>query len=215
MQRESSCGLHFENRFSCLVDVGLGRLVFEMTASAKIQPSASGPGESFALAAGERWFVVQTLSKREAKAQFQLRQQEFRVFLPVVTRTVRHARKSRIAKVAAFPGYLFIILDLQRDRWRSVNGTFGVSRLVMGDTAPIPAPAGIVETLLDYRDENGVCRFDRDLVAGQTVRVVSGPLAQALGTLERLDGNGRVRVLLEILGGQVRATIDRAALEAA
>jgi transcription elongation factor/antiterminator RfaH len=183
-------------------------------------PNQNGAGAPMAnnsveLAPGERWFVVQTLSKREAKAQFQLGQQGFRVFLPVVMRTVRHARKVRNAKVAAFPGYLFVALDLDRDRWRSVNGTFGVSRLVMTETAPLAVPFGIVEALLSYRDEDGVCRFDRDLVAGQTVRVMSGPLAQALGTLERLDGNGRVSVLLEILGGQVRATIDRAALEAA
>jgi len=186
-----------------------------MTPCSQAPPPISQAAESFELAAADRWFVVQTLSRREAKAQFQLRQQGFKTFLPVVMRSVRHARKTRNVKVAAFPGYLFIALDLQKDRWRSVNGTFGVARLVMGETSPDPVPPGIVESLLDYRDENGVCRFDRDLVAGQAVRVVSGPLSQMLGTLERLDGNGRVRVLLEILGGQVRATIARAALEAA
>ncbi len=171
--------------------------------------------ETFQLAPGERWFVVQALARREAKAQFHLRQQGFRAFLPVVTRTVRHARKTHSANLAAFPGYLFVPLDLQRHRWRSVNGTFGVSRLVMGKSFPLPVPPGIVETLLDYRDKGGVCRFDRDLVVGQQVRVMSGPLAEALGKLVRLDGAGRVQVLLEILSGQVRATIDRSALEAA
>ena len=175
----------------------------------------SGLDEPFQLAPGERWFVVQALARREAKAQFHLRQQGFRVFLPVVTRTVRHARKTRSANLAAFPGYLFVALDLLRHRWRSVNGTFGVSRLVMGDSFPLPVPPGIVETLLDYRDKGGVCRFDRDLVVGQPVRVMSGPLAEALGKLVRLDGAGRVQVLLEILGGHVRTTLDRAALEAA
>ena len=113
------------------------------------QNGAGAPmtNNSVELAPGERWFVVQTLSKREAKAQFQLGQQGFRVFLPVVMRTVRHARKMRNAKVAAFPGYLFVALDLDRDRWRSVNGTFGVSRLVMSESAPLAVPFGIVEGL--------------------------------------------------------------------
>ncbi len=186
-----------------------------MIANAPAGSCASGANDPLLLAPEGRWYVVQALAKRETKAQFQLQQQGFRVFLPMVTRTVRHARKVRNVKVAAFPGYLFIMLDLDRDRWRSVNGTFGVSRRVMGEASPLPVPPGIVEGLLDYRDEAGVCRFDRDLVAGQAVRVVSGPLAQMLGKLERLDGNGRVRVLLEILGGQVQATMDRAALEAA
>jgi hypothetical protein len=33
--------------------------------------------------------------------------------------------------------------------------------------------------------------------------------------LERLDANGRVRVLLDIMGGKVPALLDRSALEAA
>jgi hypothetical protein len=43
-----------------------------------------------------------------------------------------------------FPRYMFMILDLPRDRWRSVNGTYGVDRLLMrsGD------PAGEVAHLL-------------------------------------------------------------------
>ena len=187
-------------------------VMIEKTNDMSPKPAITNP---FDLATGEHWYVVQTLSKREAKAEFHLRQQGFRPFLPVVMRTIRHARKVRKAKVAAFPGYLFVIIDPNRDRWRSINGTIGVSRLVMAETAPMPAPRGVVECLLAYRDETGVCRFDRDLAAGQAVRVVSGPLAQALGTLDRLDGNGRVRVLINILGGQVAATIDRAALEAA
>lgn len=167
------------------------------------------------LAPGERWFVVQTLAKRERRAEAQLAQQGFNVFLPMVMRSVRHARKVRNVKTAAFPGYLFVAIDVQRDRWRSINGTFGVARLITGEGRPLPVPGGLVESLMEYLDESGLCRFDRDLVVGQSVRVVAGPLSQALGKLVRLDANGRVRVLLEILGGQIQATIDRSALEAA
>jgi hypothetical protein len=35
-----------------------------------------------------------------------------------------------------------------------------------------------------------------------------------IGNLERLDPNGRVKVLLDIMGGAVPAYVDRAALEA-
>ena len=168
------------------------------------------------LADGERWYVAQTLANREFGATAQLEAQGFRVFLPKVVRSVRHARRTRIVPGAAFPGYLFIALDLKRDRWRSINGTFGVSRLIAGvEGGPLPAPLGVVETLLRYMDDSGVCRFDRDLVEGQSVRIVAGPLAQAIGRLVRLDARGRVQVLLEILGGQVYATLDRATLEAA
>ena len=57
-------------------------------------------------------------------------------------------------------------------------------------------------------------KFDRDLKIGQVVRVISGPFAKAIGQLDRLDANNRVKVLLNIMGG-VSATLDRAALQAA
>jgi transcriptional antiterminator RfaH len=167
------------------------------------------------LAEGERWYVAQALANREFGAALQLEAQRFRVFLPYVVKSVRHARRTREAKKAAFPGYMFVALDTKRDRWRSINGTIGVSRLITGgDGALLPVPHGVVETLLDYLDESGACRFDRALVVGQTVRVIAGPLADAIGRLVRLDARGRVQVLLEILGGQVYATLERSALEA-
>jgi transcriptional antiterminator RfaH len=117
---------------------------------------------------------------------------------------------------AFFPGYLFVALDPARDRWRSVNGTLGVNRLLAGaDGTPIAAPRGVVEGLKQYVDASGACRFDRDLAPGQSVRIIAGPLAETIGVLARLDPNGRVRVLLEILGGRFYATLPRSALEAA
>jgi transcription antitermination factor NusG len=51
-------------------------------------------------------------------------------------KTVRHARKVRAALGAYFPAYLFVRFDLTKDRWRSVNGTLGVSRLVGSENRP-------------------------------------------------------------------------------
>lgn len=166
------------------------------------------------LDAGERWYVVQTLARREAAVLMHLNAQNFRAFLPQMTRTVRHARKLRTMRSAVFPGYLFVALDLRRDRWRSVNGTYGAAGLVMGAEFPLAVPRGVVEQLLGYADAAGLCRFDRDLVEGQTVRVVVGPFANAIGRLDRMDANGRVRVLLDLMGGVLPARLERSALEA-
>jgi transcriptional antiterminator RfaH len=163
----------------------------------------------------ERWYVVRAFPKRENGAAAQLAAQGFRVFLPKVMRSVRHARKTRIVHTPAFPGYLFVALDLQRDRWRSINGTFGVMSLIMAEERPIPVPCGVVETIIDYVDGSGVGRFDRDLVEGQSIRVIAGPLAETVGELIRLGGSGRVRVLLEIMGGKVLATLEKSCLVAA
>lgn len=167
------------------------------------------------LATGERWYVVRSLPRQEARAEFQLLRQGFPVFFPRATKTVRHARKLRMVKSAIFPSYMFVLLDVDRDRWRCVNGTGGVASLIMGGERPQPVPVGVVENLLDLIDEEGMVWFDRNLREGQTVRVVAGPFTSAIGVLERLDANGRVRVLLDIMSGEVPAHLDRSALEVA
>src|SRR5579862_8183633 len=78
---------------------------------------------------GERWYAVHAQPFSELRAQGNLENQGFRTFVPKRHKTVRHARKLRTVESPFFPRYLFIVLDIERDRWRSVNGTFGVSRL--------------------------------------------------------------------------------------
>jgi len=162
-----------------------------------------------------RWYVVQTLPHREAGAAGQLAAQGFSPFLPQMFKTVRHARKMRTVKAPLFPSYLFVSLDLGVDRWRSVNGTFGVARLVMAHERPAPVPAGVVETIMEAVDAKGVVRLDGGLDVGQRVEVVSGPFARTMGVLARLDDGGRVRVLLDIMGGQVPMALKRDSLRAA
>ena len=160
----------------------------------------------------ERWFVARTLPHYENTAHSNLHRMGFRSFLPRFRRTIRHANKLRNVLAPLFPGYIFVILDLSRDRWRSVNGTTGVASLIMGVEQPMPVPPGVVEALISRVGSSGALRLDRGLEVGETARILSGPFAETLCRIERLDDRGRVRVLLEIMGGQVVAQVDRSAL---
>lgn len=157
---------------------------------------------------GERWFVARAHPNRENSAQFNLERLGFRSFAPRIRTTVRHARKSRNVLAPLFPGYVFVILDLSRDRWRAVNSTFGVASLIMGAEQPMPVPRGIVEALA-ISENSELARSDNELEIGQKVRILSGPFADALCRLVHLDDRGRVRVLLEIMGTEVTAQLDR------
>jgi transcription antitermination factor NusG len=161
---------------------------------------------------GERWFAARTHPYRESSAQYNIHRLWFGAFFPRVRRTLRHARKLRNVLAPLFPGYIFVILDLSRDRWRSVNGAIGVGSLIMGAEQPIPVPRGVVEALIAAREGSGTVCLDHDLEVGQKVRILSGPFAQALCRLEHLDDRGRVCVLLEIMGGQVAVYLDRSAI---
>ena len=167
------------------------------------------------LAGNERWFLVHTHRRGERKAEWHLRAQGFKTYLPQIQKTVRHARQLKTVQTPLFPGYLFMILDLARDRWLSVRSTIGVLRLFThADGRPVPVPIGIVESLIRQSDGK-LTRLDAGLVKGQHVRILSGPFADFLGTLERLDSAGRVQVLLKMMGTAVPVTLHRSALSPA
>ena len=117
------------------------------------------------LSLGERWFVAQTLHHREKLAALHLSAQGFRNFLPRFRKTVRHARQLREVIAPVFPSYIFLILDPERDRWRSINGTFGVARLVSAHGRPVPLPSGTVEAMIAAMDQSGLVRLGGELDA--------------------------------------------------
>ena len=167
-------------------------------------------GKTVSLRDGEHWYAVHTLPFAEKRAEAQLNNQQFRTFLPKRQKTIRHARKLRTVIAPFFPRYLFVVLDLSRHQWRSVNGTFGVSSLVMAGDLPCPAPHGIVESMLAVADADDLLQLQPNLKVGATVRLAAGPFAEQLGILDRLDDSGRIRVLLNILGRQVPVSLSRA-----
>jgi len=50
------------------------------------------------------------------------------------------------------------------------------------------------------------------MATGQSVRILSGPFANVVGRLERLDAAGRVRVLLDMMGTTVPVAVRRGAI---
>jgi transcription antitermination factor NusG len=190
------------------------RLVFDLPGEFTVRlgsdpyspPSEHNPSR---LTEDDRWYVVHSQPHRELYAQTQLAAQGFRSFVPLYKKTVRHARRLMTVNAPFFSRYLFVALDLSRDRWRSVYGTFGVASLISDGTFPVPVPRGIVESLISMSDENGLMNLGDALQVGERVRVLSGPFADLIGELVRLDGARRARVLLQFLGGAIAVSIDR------
>lgn len=152
---------------------------------------------------GSCWFAVETQPQGEARAQENLSRQGFESFCPRFRKIRRHARRKDVVLAPLFPGYLFVRFDRARDQWRSINGTLGVRRLVATNPyQPQPMPDGAMEFLLS-RCEAGTAKLkDEPLPVGSMVRFAAGPFLDRLATVETLDASGRVKVLLEILGGQ-------------
>ncbi|MCP6756544.1 hypothetical protein NL533_33465, partial [Klebsiella pneumoniae] len=59
------------------------------------------------------------------------------------------------------------------------------------------------------RSEGSLMRLDGCLTEGQGVRILLGPFADFVRTLKRLDGSGRVQVLLNLMGSSVPISLHR------
>lgn len=160
-------------------------------------------------ASDSRWYLVNTQTRREALACQHLERQGYRSFLPATRKTVRHARKMRDVSAAYFPGYVFIALDPVHDRWRPIDSTVGVLRLVRAGDTPLPAPRGLVETLIEATDDDGILAMSPALKPGDRVRVVQGPFADQLAVVDSLRGEDRVRVLLDLMSQSARLELGR------
>jgi transcription elongation factor/antiterminator RfaH len=172
----------------------------ELSAERRSGVRSSIPANECDFRCGDRWYAVHTLPRREFGARAQLEAQSYMIFLPCHLRTVRHARKLRTINAPFFPRYLFVRLDLSRDRWRSINGTYGVAGIIMEGEQPMPVPLGIVEALKAALESGSETARNGDLQIGQQVEVMVGPFANLVGKLESFDGRARVRILLQIMG---------------
>ena len=150
-----------------------------------------------------RWYVLQTKPKQEHIAIINLEDQGFQTFLPIYKRR----RKGKWLVGPLFPGYLFINLNLRDSYWKSVNGTRGVKRIMcMDPESPSPVPTLFMETLMssEYIED-----LEKVFSPGDKLQLTDGPFKGNIGVCE-VSSKKRVTLLLSILGGQHRVTVDLA-----
>lgn len=182
--------------------------------SAQATASRSTESDTSLPAPARCWYAVHAKTGQEDFAQANLRRQGYVTFLPKSYRTIRHARSIKTTTAAFFPGYLFIALNLAADRWRSVDGTFGVLRIVKAHDRPLPAPQGLVNGLIAATGPDGLLDRACALAPGAAVKFISGPFADQLAVVAGMAGSDRVRVLLSIMNQTVPVEAHRSALAA-
>jgi transcriptional antiterminator RfaH len=159
---------------------------------------------------GQNWYAVQTQPNAEAKATHHLARQGFGVYLPRFIKRRRHAGRTENVARPLFPGYVFVAIDIATQRWRCVNSTVGVRKLVSNGDVPAVVDRGIIVALRNRQDERGFITLDTmsNFVPGDTVRVIDGVFSSNLGIYVGMKDNQRVAILLDLLGRKVRINID-------
>ncbi len=155
----------------------------------------------------DNWYIVQIKRNSHRVATRNLGQQGFKTFLPLQSSTRKSQDKFLTNIEPLFPGYMFVSIDLCREPWHKINSTLGVSRLICQDGTPIKVPEEIVSALMSRCDSSGKLLPPESLVCGDSVKILSGALANFIATVETFDTKQRIWVLLEIMGQVTRVQV--------
>ena len=181
-----------------------------------IQPETS-PISTPAVPTNARWYVVHTYSGHENKVATNLRQRietqklEHKIFdIVLPTRnvvTVRHGKKEE-QKEKIFPGYILVRMILDDDSWLAVRTTQGVTAFVGAGNKPTPISDKEVEAIRKFMEMEAP-KYKTTFSVGEAVKIVDGPFADFLGTIDNIDETkGKIKVLVSIFGRETPVELD-------
>lgn len=156
---------------------------------------------------GTSWFLAQLKPNSAAIADKNLKRQGFKTFLPQEERTRRRGGKFVASLQPLFPGYIFVAFDVSQGSSRTVNSTYGITRLVSFGKKPAVVPLDLVSQLMLRCDTNGKLLPPKLLEPGDLVTLTKGPFANFVAEVETIAPDRRVWVLMDIMGGQSRVAV--------
>jgi transcriptional antiterminator NusG len=188
----------------------------EETKPAEKQPAVS-PVPASAPLPGGKWYVIHTYSGHENKAAEAMKQRvaamhlESTIFEVVVpTRNiiiVKHGKKEE-QKEKIFPGYILVRMILDDESWLAVRTTAGVTAFVGTGNKPTPISDAEVSAIRKFMALEAP-KFKTKFSVGEAVKIVDGPFADFLGSIESLDdAKGKVKVLVSIFGRETPVELD-------
>ena len=169
------------------------------------------PNVDFAPSADSRpWYAVYTLPRHEKAIAEHLAFRRVETYLPLYLSARRWAGRRALVQLPLFPGYVFVRISA-RERIRVLEHP-SVLRLVTFNGKPAPLPEGEIERLRAAL-ELGKAEPFPFLIPGKRIRVKSGPLVGAEGTILRRKGKMRLVVSVEAIQRSIIFDFDATDLE--
>jgi transcription termination/antitermination protein NusG len=195
--------------------------------------NGQGPiSEDEMFAPGRSWYVIHTYSGYEDKVKTNLEQRiksmdaedlVFYVVVPSVDEIEIKEGQRRTVPRKIFPGYVLVqMITLKQDDpaaseqdkalsskgWTVVRNSPGVTGFVGSGTAPTPlVRSEVLDIMKQMRSEEP--RVKVGFQAGQSVRVIDGPFADFVGTVEEINAEkGKVKVAVSIFGRETPVELD-------
>ncbi|MFV8829645.1 transcription termination/antitermination protein NusG [Alkalihalobacterium sp. APHAB7] len=166
------------------------------------------------------WYVVHTYSGYENKVKTNLEMRVetmdmtdkiFRVLVPVEEETEIKNGKSKSVTKKVFPGYVLVEMVMTDDSWYVVRNTPGVTGFVGSAGAGSKPTALLPEEIEGILKQMGVDepREDIDFEIKESVRVIEGPFANFIGTIEEIQADKRkVKVHVNMFGRETPVELE-------
>ena len=176
----------------------------------------------------KKWYVLHTYSGYENKVKknletrietMGLENNVFAIEIPteMVTEIKEGGRRVESEK-KVFPGYVLVRMELDDRSWAAVRNTPGVTGFVGLDGKPTPLRRDEFDKMMRRGGNRAAAaatapkRTASNIEAGQSIKVLSGPLADFDGVVSEVNAeSGKIKVMLTIFGREtpVELTADQ------
>lgn len=163
------------------------------------------------------WYVIHTYAGQEEKVAAALNQRIvsegltdkiFEILVPTQKKIEIKEGKKREAKEKIFPGYILVKMVLDDHSWLTVRSTTGVTGFVGVKNRPTSLPNEEVEIIKKF-SELEAPKFKTAFSIGEAVKIIDGPFAEFLGTVNEIDEErGKIKVLVSIFGRETPVELD-------
>ena len=160
----------------------------------------------------KEWFILQFKSNSHRLAAKNLNRQGFETFLPLHDTTSRRLSRFINTSKPLFPGYMFIKFDRAESQWHKINNTYGVSRLITFNSLLKSIPTKFVDSLMKRYDSSGKLIPIQKLKEGDRVKILKGPFADFIASVENYESEQRIWVLMDLMGRTTKIQIPSEAL---
>jgi|SRR3972149_1033643 len=168
--------------------------------------------------AGEKsWYVIHTYSGYEEQVAESLKERAkslgmedkiLNAMIPKVKEVEIRSGRKKIIEKRLFPGYVFVEMIVTEDSWYVVRNTPNVTGFVGFGVRPSPVKENEItqiKKLIKIEEP----KYKIDLILGDLVRIIDGPLKGFEGKVDEIDEEkGKIKVLVSMFGRETPVNID-------
>jgi transcriptional antiterminator NusG len=164
-----------------------------------------------------RWYVLHALSGHEEKVAQTLHHLKDlgklgadidQVIVPYETKLESTKGKKRKVERKMYPGYVLIHMNLTNENRLALRQIQGVIGFIGSAEAPQPLTEAEISSIFARMSTEEV-EPELAYAVGDTVRVVSGPFAEAIGKVREIELERRkVKIMVNVFGRDTQVELD-------